>query len=79
MNKDFMRLLAIPMMFDGPYSTQGMKMGSSKKSPVRGRMVGCVRCGASQCTLRKLKVGFGRDAKERLLCPKCYAKESKNA
>ena len=79
MNKDLMRLLAIPMMFDGPYSTQGMKMGSSKRTSVRGRLVGCVRCGASQCTLRKLKTGFGKDAKERLLCPKCYAKESKNA
>ena len=79
MNKDLMRLLAIPMMFDGPYSTQGMKMGSSKRTPVRGRQVGCGKCGASRCTLRKLKVGFGRDSKERLLCPKCYAKESKNA
>ena len=67
MNKDLMRLLAIPMMFDGPYSTQGMKMGSSKRTPVRGRLVGCDKCGASRCTLRKLKAGFGRDSKERLL------------
>lgn len=79
MNKDLLRLLAIPMAFDGPYSTQGVKIGRSKRSPVRSRVVGCDRCGASRCTLRKLKVGFGRDAKERLLCPKCYAKESKNA
>ena len=79
MNKDVAGLLAIPMLLGGPYTTQGMKIGSSKKSPVRGRLVGCVRCGASRCTLRKLKTGFGKDAKERLLCPKCYAKESKNA
>lgn len=79
MNKDIAGLLAIPMLLGGPFTTQGMKMGSSKRTPVRGRLVGCDKCGASRCTLRKLKVGFGRDAKERLLCPKCYAKESENA
>lgn len=79
MNKNIAGLLAIPMLFDGTFTTQGMKLGSSKRTPVRGRLVGCDKCGASRCTLRKLKVGFGRDAKERLLCPKCYAKESENA
>lgn len=79
MNKRLYGLLSLPMVFDGPYSTQGMKMGSSKRTPVRGRLVGCDKCGASRYTLRKLKVGFGRDSKERLLCPKCYAKESENA
>ena len=79
MNKRIYGMLSLPLAINGPYQSQGVKMGGRKKSPVRSRVVGCDKCGAARCTLRKLKVGFGRDAKERLLCPKCYAKESKNA
>lgn len=79
MNKRIYGMLSLPLSINGPYQSQGVKLGGKKKSPVRSRVVGCDKCGASRCTLRKLKVGFGRDAKERLLCPKCYAKESKNA
>lgn len=79
MNKRLYGLLSLPMVINGPYHVQELKFNGRKKSTVRGRRVGCDKCGASRCTLRKLKVGFGLDSKERLLCPKCYAKESKNA
>lgn len=79
MNKRIYGMPSLPIAISGPYQAQGVKMGGRKKSPVRIRVVGCDKCGASRCTLRKLKTGFGKDAKERLLCPKCYAKESKNA
>lgn len=74
MNKRLYGLLSLPMVFGGPYQAQELKLGSKKKSAVRGRLVGCSKCGASQVTLRKVKVGMFRDAKEILLCPKCYEK-----
>ena len=79
MNKRLYGLPSLPVAFDAPRRDQELRLGGGKKSPIQGSRVGCVWCGASKCTLRKLKVGSGRYQKERLLCPRCYARESNNA
>ena len=69
------RLLGMfPVLPTAPYQPQPMTMGSSKRSAVKGKVVGCSKCGAAHVTLRKAKEGFGKDKREFLLCPKCYEK-----
>ena len=74
MNRRLYGLLTLPAIFNGPYQAQELKLSGKKKSAVRGKVVGCSKCGATQVTLRKAKEGMFRDKKEFLLCPKCYAK-----
>lgn len=69
------RLLGMfPMIPLAPYQPQAIGYSGRKKSAVRGKAVGCAKCGAVRVTLRKVKEGYGKDQKEFLLCPKCYEK-----
>lgn len=69
------RLLGMfPVIPTGPYQLQPLAFGGGKKSAVKGKSVGCTKCGAGRVTLRKVKEGYGKNQKEFLLCPKCYEK-----